>query len=880
MSSQLMTQIHHQLHGYRSGHQLLHSSIRLDRRDQDLIDRLSDMAGPLRPGETFDPYFSCYPLPSEKFYVLSRTRQDIEAPRAGCVITKTILVPTHYWEADAHVPTLIHLLDTEDFIESPFRIAEKGYMSMTRPVTDGILSELLEALFLEKREPIVVFAAQDVESITIRLLTALWPAMRRGFSVCTLSLAPRLLLGKPFDLLFAPKAARSRFSEWPGRRIDASGKGNDARHRWTGALVRRVFESELPTLMSRELASLLAGQTGDETSLRLTLMWEELQEKASNSPTAVLGLLDIANSKKILINMWPSLEPSILNAIDFTVKSASKDLAWKFFRDLVAKLNAIPSAAQASIVEKAVNLVNLDFIAALKSFGAIENSDVLNSKPMLRAIAQCIELKTIKKAAPELLGLEPKKLLQVVSFKPELISFISSGLESSQATALFENLSKAISSSAAQSRYAYLKLFADSFQQSKHAPILRELLCDSNADIIIEATTLIWPRSPVFEIGEVLCELAIKSGVQAAVREIFAITPGGIEKNILILRLTNYSSDDIDWLLSSSVLGRNRVELLYNFIINGSRKQIERSFTNAHALDGTIDLLLRAPKKYSKAIFSLLDFKAIDPIKVVRIASVVKKYIAPVEWRYFSSNIIQKILNGPLVSPQLVRDLIELFPDAINFDGFLTNVRKRSGKRSMLDDVLSVFESVKNTSLHISTENMRFIVEQIISDSVFFLSESASIMLARIIEWLRGEDYFRYEQVSLQLLPVLMSSVKSPASPVIVVTFPAIYEMLKREDSRFNLSKLFFFIDWDKCKIARKNLVQSFLRSKWPPSDLVRVAYFARDMRRILKDLIDEPGGGEYLNRVKLSSDELEVGCRLEVTRELNRLRPESFSPD
>jgi hypothetical protein len=47
-----------QLHGYKGGHHLLAASIRLSRDDQDLIDRLSDLSGPLDPGQTFDPYGS------------------------------------------------------------------------------------------------------------------------------------------------------------------------------------------------------------------------------------------------------------------------------------------------------------------------------------------------------------------------------------------------------------------------------------------------------------------------------------------------------------------------------------------------------------------------------------------------------------------------------------------------------------------------------------------------------------------------------------------------------------------------------------------------------------------------------------------------------
>ena len=61
--------VHQQTHGYKSGHQLLSASIRLQPTDQEVIDRLSDMAGPLRPNERFEPYLTAYPLPSGSYTV-------------------------------------------------------------------------------------------------------------------------------------------------------------------------------------------------------------------------------------------------------------------------------------------------------------------------------------------------------------------------------------------------------------------------------------------------------------------------------------------------------------------------------------------------------------------------------------------------------------------------------------------------------------------------------------------------------------------------------------------------------------------------------------------------------------------------------------------
>lgn len=105
--------------------------------------------------------------------------------------------------------------------------------------------EILEALFLEEREPIVVFDADQAELIAIRLLTALWPGLRKSFSVSTFARSPRLIHQKSFDLVFAPRDLDRVSGSWKGRRIDGR-KLDVGRHRWSEAIAERVFQAPLP----------------------------------------------------------------------------------------------------------------------------------------------------------------------------------------------------------------------------------------------------------------------------------------------------------------------------------------------------------------------------------------------------------------------------------------------------------------------------------------------------------------------------------------------------------------------------------------------------------------------------------------------------------
>ena len=181
--------IHQQLHGYRKGHQLLSSSLSLDAEDQDVVDRLSDLAGRLLPGQVFAPYLTMYPLPSRTHYVVARTFQDLEAPRSGCVLTRSALVPMAEWlglrTLDRVLEALVVAEPEEQVGALEVTVSEKGVLPAE--VLDGRMDELVQALFLEAEQPVVVFDASEAELIACRLLMALWPALRGRFSVCTLA---------------------------------------------------------------------------------------------------------------------------------------------------------------------------------------------------------------------------------------------------------------------------------------------------------------------------------------------------------------------------------------------------------------------------------------------------------------------------------------------------------------------------------------------------------------------------------------------------------------------------------------------------------------------------------------------------------------------
>ena len=177
------TTVHQQLHGYRKGHQLLSASLVLEAPDQDVVNRLSDLTGRLRPSELFDPYLTAYPLPSRAYYVVAKTFQDLEAPRSGCVLTRSVLIPMAAWVELKNLEWLqTMLVRVQEGEEALPRQTPTGGMP-PKKVSDARVVELVNALFLDDMRPIVVFDAPEADLIATRLLVALWPSLRRRFSL-------------------------------------------------------------------------------------------------------------------------------------------------------------------------------------------------------------------------------------------------------------------------------------------------------------------------------------------------------------------------------------------------------------------------------------------------------------------------------------------------------------------------------------------------------------------------------------------------------------------------------------------------------------------------------------------------------------------------
>ena len=853
--------VEQQCHGYKSGHQLLAASIRLPRGDQDVVDRLSDLSGPLRPAETFDSYLTTYPLPSGAFYVLARTWQDLKAPRAGCVLTRSLMVPIADWEAIEFPVSLIELLVPIDRQETAAASVEFDPYPVPLPRTASkSITALVEALFLEDRKPIVLFGETDSTLISERLLTALWPAMRRAFSLCTLALSPRSFNGKPFDLMFAPRGARSRYSQWEGRIVDTSSDRQElSRHRWSTITAKHIFDDDPPSLLSLDALGILGvDERADESSLRLALLWNELLGKSESSPTAVLGLMDILNSRgKSSAEALLPFVSVLIRGIDLARQSMSPTDALRFLLTLSGKfpsrrppidvLNKI-RAAFAGISERdpkaAVSLL-LDSSLGKQAHAPIVTAGIGDGLAKVRDSSEVLALASSLKAEDEL----------------RLLAYSRSWAESvMRATAIvrpdlwIEMLVNALQYPDGDLRAKSRRNVVPLLKVPAHAVLLAALLRESDNEVLFSVVEQIRDTThfTIVEFDEPLRRAARGTeGILGLRRKILGSDPNP-DSDRFLLATMQPNTNDVNWLFQEDDLGERRRLWLLNIVLSRASERDLQSLAQDEFLS----------EKIEEALVGEL------PLTAVQLARVLISGNMPVG---------RLLRNGcrvlPLVEPELKADLaLRMLTLGLSSASSSEN----SALAELISESVSFLDPHRLIALAIPWEA----TQKRVSDNVVLLDraklevrtgvladieELSNRLIARrhgtipsdlVLPWAHlladsgAINPWAQTNAAGTVLSFALEERSEPVTPLIVVAFPIVYAELRSGNEAPGLFS-FFFVDWDRCKTARKNIVQAFLSSNWPTTDLIKAVEPTGDLRSVLDRLIREPNGESFMSKLR-----------------------------
>jgi hypothetical protein len=861
-----------QIHGYRKGHQLLASSVALSKDDQAVVDRLSDVAGPLRPKEQFAPYLSAYPLPSGTYYVIARTWQDQTVPRAGCVRTKSVLIDAQVWSLRPPLISILRLLDSTELPTETDAMRTELHEELEGRLPRApnfSASELLEALFLEDVKPVVVFDAPDPELIALRLLTALWPDIRRRFALSTFALSPRKVAGRDLDLVFAPSNAKSKFSDWSGRRVDGR-SSQDERHRWTGAIVQRVFEDPIPKLLSDSEIELLGDRDTDTAAaLRIALLWDELLDKLDRTPSAALGLLDIANSGMISnAAAVKSLEPRLAEATLRAASSLPTKDAWDFVGAIARKMQEHDMPAARMAVEQLSA-----HLAERAPDGAISLLRQPDPNGAIANLIPSIARGFSKGAAPhieQVLAEVPAEIIaRLVSQGGALVSRIASD------DALIQRMGIVLTEVERALADRTGKVLLPFLIEDRHFPAAKPIFARLDSQEI--AAELRWLADKnafqAMQLGTELINRAREVGGLSIVREILISSKASMRRDELLTRTIEPLASDVLWLLDEKRLPKSTsATLLEHVLKHADDRQFSTLISNQDIgerlitglPDDAVDILVRAVLQDSLPISA--QNHAIQ--SVIPNINDAKKF-----------EIAQRTIDRCLRNSSdnegtaVLSILLGILGERLDGRWAARTGLERGIEAEVASRNLIVFEKAPSPARKRIVEAVDELARALHGRHAIELTEIANDACAKLM--FDAEKTSRKALVNAAgwLMPSLLRARRQPVSLMIAALFPMIYRELAKADDVPDLLKFVPFFDWDRCRTARHELVETFISSTWKPGDLALTACRCGDLDRILKRVAKSIGGEEYLTQIENDLGRLEDHSQHLVKQTIAKIR-------
>ena len=872
------TTVHQQLHGYRKGHQLLSASLVLEAPDQDVVNRLSDLTGRLRPSELFDPYLTAYPLPSRAYYVVARTFQDLEAPRSGCVLTRSVLIPMDAWVELKNLEWLLTMLvrvqEGEEAL--PRQNPTAGGMP-PKKVTDTRVVELVNALFLDDVRPIVVFDTPEADLIATRLLVALWPSLRRRFSLCTLAFAPRRLGDRSFDLHFAPLSVQSRFSGEGFCRIGLRGSlPGETVHHLAAPTATRIFHSDEPSLTAPDVPGLFGeDELGDRAAVRIVLRWDELASRAKTTPTAVLGMLDILNSRGGPGSQgWERLSPNVFAALDLaTVRSAPRE-SWDFFFALTAKIewNSAPAGLARKLEGAVRSLARSDPEETLAVMDDL-TTGVHGPAALLKGIGDGVAESSAFETLSERLGrLESTLLLRLVAASDRLAESLVTAMNAAVIPWLnivAHVLEGEDLDARHQVRRRLLPLVDDSVATETVPSMLSDIAGSELADLAVEFADREKFRSQLFSAA--FAKAARNSGSVEVVRDAVAGRVRYVDIDVFLLELVDFTRSDLEWLLGLDdgiVAGR----LLTALLANANDMAIHSLLSKRTRASRVVSVLHAVLPTSASQIARVLTLGLMRGERGLDIGFEVVSMLQERGRQSLETWLLREVLSAtPLGDSRLAHALAEfragLTSEELIAAATAASISPRQVSKN-LEALNATPREVRNGVVEVVDELSRRLVERRWEQ----LGEAAYRAWAAMLA--DAADPERRIKATATAFGFALRHASYPVSPLVVASFPTVYRELPKlkklglGSDLFPVSSYYWMSSKDP-KDARRGLIDAlvsvFLHSSWPPADLIIAALEADVGKQVAKRVRKRLSGSRYLERIGKDTRRLDDELRRRV---------------
>lgn len=884
-------EIHQLVHGYIRGHELLGQSVRLSAKDLDETTRLSDLSG-LQGQEETPPYLTCYPLPSGAYIAFARTWLDDTAPRGGCVLTHTLLIPTEAWSGGVSARALSCLFAqprrAQLYELSSLRLTTTNHPVNLPLADDDFRSEIEDfcaRYFIQGTSPIIWPITQSrhqaAEGVFLRLLDVLWPARRQAFSGTTFALQPRRGAQGPFQVMFVPVSVLGRFSNLPTENSVGRRNRSLSMEPRSQRVIRGMsdFLAGDPTSEWLDFEALRGVLPASADALVKVATLEDLAVRGRDNPMAFVAALDVwaglaptsdvaSDRKKI------ALQAAIDRSVDLSPSEAIELLSavlLRLRRPAFARLRSVSS----TILSRMSALVHWDLDAAL----AIVQTQKRPPKELLAAIAKALMSSDTWSltALEDFADAAPIAFRRLLAFMPNIVSAYlqrAAAHPTADTDAALQHVSEWLSATSPSTRRSALRALA-----SAPAILDDETLLTAVLD---SATPAQLPQ--LFALPSALHH----TPASYVVGRLAALAAQAPEDALGFYR-TNGVRSQIDAELLCVALGPDLDLLQVLHTVPFGSTRLRSAVISRHIVRGGGSL---PPKAAAALLLDLL--KSADTDGAPLLSQALELLMTTADSFYFEANFQPQALANLRPAELQKKMWLWLFSAslqrALDSDRDLspylqTSVVIKQLRAGAPDQVLSLItnadwksaESVQAWALLrqltpvLAQRSDRLLVDLLrhVFNSTQNRLESFSVKIwVEILQLLAGGPLA--EPAQSMSFGLALSHRHLPVSPIVIATFAPLYEQLPQSRAANFWDVLLLSYAGDRRKDFRRNLVDAFLASSWPPGDLALAAHAAGALSKFVARLLTLKAG-DYLEAMR--SDLKSRGPRfIESSLELERL--------
>lgn len=325
---------------------------------------------------------------------------------------------------------------------------------------------------------------------------------------------------------------------------------------------------------------------------------------------------------------------------------------------------------------------------------------------------------------------------------------------------------------------------------------------------------------------------------------------------------------DIAWVCAIPDAGRGR-RLLIQLLEATSERDLLAVQRDWNTRDRILDLLLGGVTQSAYQIARVLAIGEMQIEPLLDVGERVLPYLESGAREPLEAHLVKRALAEAAPGDPRVPMLMEQAAARLDPRQVLRMATVKSATPARVAENIVLLEHTPHLRQRIS-EHVDELSERIIGRGPGNLGGAAYEAWARMIaaatQW---EVKFR---ASSSTLTFALHSTKLPVSSLIVVTFPMVYaELLRSKEGdevrvpAFLALPMSFFVDWDRVKSARHDLIDAFLHSNLPPAALLLTAVNAGIGEAALERLSRSSSGRQYINAIENDVTRLDEAPRHQV---------------